>query len=301
MVRLAGVFPMLATPYDDKGRVDEDDLRRLIDAVAASGAHGLSCLGLAAEVGRLAPDERSRIARVVLSRAGATPVIVGCSADTTELAARLAVEAAELDAAVVMVAPPRVADASRSQLLDHYGTVATAIAPVPLMVQDAPQFIGVALDAAFVDDLASAHPTVRYAKPEVVPAGERTALLAAGGRVAVFGGQAGLYHLDVLDAGGVGMIPGCEVAGAFAAIHDSHRSGDRAAAYARYQAILPLIAFEIQGLDHFLASTKALLVRAGIIRRETVRGAEPLGPVGLRLLLAHAEAAGWRPAPAVAP
>ncbi|MEZ4617968.1 MAG: dihydrodipicolinate synthase family protein [Caldilineaceae bacterium] len=38
---MRGVYPILVTPFDEAGRIDEESLRRLIDFNLDAGVHGL--------------------------------------------------------------------------------------------------------------------------------------------------------------------------------------------------------------------------------------------------------------------
>jgi len=112
----------------------------------------------------------------------------------------------------------------------------------------------------------------------------------------VFGGHGGLYYLDVLEAGGTGMIPGCDLPEVYSHIYDDYALGKHDEARNRFHRVLPLIVFEFQGLDFFISSVKTILVELGVIERATLRGvANSLGPVSARLLLSHARAAGVLP------
>jgi 4-hydroxy-tetrahydrodipicolinate synthase len=292
---------MLVTPFRPAGQVDLDDLGRLLDFVIASRPHGVSILGLGGEVGSLTVDERRAIADLVLRGSGALPVIVGCSAQDTRTAVELARHAAERGAAAVMVASPSEADWGRDRLGEHFVSVARACAPTPVMVQDAPAFIGVALDADLVRDLAAAEPNIAYAKPESLPACESASRLAEAG-LAVFGGHGGLYALDVLEAGAVGLIPGCEAGDALARLFDHWDAGRLEEARAAHDTLAPLLTFEFQGLDHFIRCAKTILQAQGVLRRAGSRANPgPLDPVSMRLVLDRATRAGILAPGAAAP
>jgi dihydrodipicolinate synthase/N-acetylneuraminate lyase len=287
---------MLVTPFTSAGSIDWDDLRRQIDYVRSCGSQGTSALGLGGEVGRLTEEERRAVAELVLETSTDAPVVIGCTAQDTDTAVRLAVHAAEHGASALMVAPASRADWGRDALLAHYATIAKAAAPTPLMIQDAPSFVGVSLDEGFMLDLASTEPNVLYAKPEGLPAGVWSARLATAG-LTVFGGQGGLYVMDVLEAGATGLIPGPEAAGAFQELLDAWRSGRRDDAWATYLRLLPLLVFEFQGLDHYIACGKALLQRFGVIRNAGLRGNDdPLDRYAARTLFERAARAGLIPA-----
>jgi 4-hydroxy-tetrahydrodipicolinate synthase len=289
----AGIFPMLVTPFDSSGRVALDELTAIVVRQLDAGVTGLSLLGLAGESGGLTLDERKKISRHVLSIAPGVPVVVGCTAPNTAQATELATEAVEAGAAIIMIAPPPKPEWSRHTLLDHYAVVARAIYPTSLMVQDAPAFVGVALDASFVIELAKSSPNVLYAKPESLPAVDAVATLASVSRIGIFGGHGGLYFFDVLAAGADGLIPGCEQPRNFQRIYEQWIKHDVEAARAEFHRILPLLVCQFQYLDCFIASVKTLLHAQGLLRHPSLRGQPwPLSCTSRRTLLEHARRAG---------
>jgi 4-hydroxy-tetrahydrodipicolinate synthase len=291
---LHGVFPMLVTPFDAYGSVLWDDLERLIEWVLASGVHGIAALGLVGESSRLTEEERQRVAQRVLRVVGGrAPVIIGVSAQDTVTACQLANAATRDGARAVMVAPPAVSGITRDQLWAHYREVAVAADEARVMVQDAPTFLGVALDAKFISDLTRACPNVRYVKSEAVPSGEKTAELTRmlGPGIGVFGGMGGLNCLEVLDAGAKGFIPGCELGREWVTLFEAHDSGCQQEAEKIYQRVLPLIAFMYQSLDFGIACGKELAKREGIISSAALRSPYILSRWSSAVLERHAERA----------
>jgi 4-hydroxy-tetrahydrodipicolinate synthase len=289
---LSGVVPMLPTPFDDIGRILWDDFAPIISYQLENGAHGIAALGLGGEASRLSIEERLEVTDTVLrSVPPDTRVLIGVSADDTASACALARHAAQGGATAVMSAPPRIPTISKQALRDHYLAVCDAAASIEVMVQDAPSFIDVSLGAEFVAELAAGRTNVRYAKSEGFPAAARTAELVAllGERVRVFGGVSGLHYLDVLDAGAEGMIPGCEAPAEFVGIYDAYRAGRRDEAALRFARLQPLLVFEAQTLDIFIASSKAILKSRGIIRSDALRAPNPLDAGSRRVLMRHAE------------
>jgi dihydrodipicolinate synthase/N-acetylneuraminate lyase len=283
---------MLPTPFDDSGRIQWDDFAPIIAYQLQNGAHGIAALGLGGEASRLSIDERLEITDIVLRASPRdTRVLIGVSADDMANACTLARHAAQRGATAVMAAPPGVPAMSRPALRDHYLAVCDAAASIEVMVQDAPAFINVSLGAEFVAELAASRTNIRYAKSEAFPAADRTAELVnlLGERVRVFGGASGLHYLDVLDAGAAGMIPGCESPAEFVGIYDAYMAGRRDEAARRFARLQPLLVFEAQTLDIFMASSKAILKSRGIIRSDALRAPNPLSAGSRRVLMRHAE------------
>lgn len=290
---LRGIFPMLVTPLDSEGRIAWNDLDAVTDRQIEAGVDGLSILGLAAESAALSHDERIAICRHVLARTGSIPVIAGCTASNTPETESLAREAAGAGAAAVMVAPPARVDWSREQLKEHYCAVASTIRPTPLMVQDAPTFIGTSLDTDFVQELSREHANVQYVKPESIPASDAIGCLASLPNMGVFGGHGGLYFLEALEAGADGLIPGCEQPGSFHQIHTSWEKGDRDAARRHFERILPLLVWQFQSLDFYIACVKTLLHAQGLLKHPSLREKKwPLSAASQQILLGHARRAG---------
>ena len=288
-----GIFPMLITPFDHSGNVSLDELAAIAHRQLKVGVAGLSILGLAGESAALTSAARKSIARLVLSIAKGVPVIVGCTAPDTATSTELALDAAQHHAAVIMVAPPSRTDWSVDQLLEHYGRVADAIHPTPLMVQDAPAFIGVSLSPEFIIRLAQRCPNVTYAKPESVPAVDAVSQLISLPGMGIFGGHGGLYFLEVLEVGAHGLIPGCAQPELFQRIFATWTRGDKESARAAFHEALPLLVWQFQSLDCFIASEKTLLHAQGLTKHPSLRGREwPMGSASKRILLANARRLG---------
>jgi dihydrodipicolinate synthase/N-acetylneuraminate lyase len=267
MSRLQGIVPALVTPFEAEGHIDEASLQRAVRHQIAEGADGLLILGLAGEGIYLSVEERERVVTVVFETAGDdVPILVGCTADTTDDACRLVAGASRAGAAGVMVAPPRKPEWSIDQLRAHYRAVAAA-ADCEVMVQDAPFAVGVTLGVEFVLELARELDNVRAYKIEKLPywPDALRARSVAGDTLRVFGGHGGLYLLDVLDSGAVGLIPGSDLTRALSTAWIAYQHGDRATAQAWYARMLPLLVFQAQSLGLLVGGAKLILRERGVI------------------------------------
>ena len=272
MSGVRGVVPMLVTPFDAAGKVDERSLRRLVAHEIESGAHGLAALGLAGEGIYLSRDERELVASIVIDGAGDTPVLIGCTADSTDAAVALVEDASRLGASEVMVAPPRRSDWGPAEFREHYRQVAAA-ATCDVMVQDAPFALGVELGVGLVLTLSEELPNVRSYKVEALPYWENAvrARDSAGVRLRVLGGHGGLYLLDVLDSGADGLIPGADLTAKLVKAWDAHALGDRVDAERIHSSLLPLLVYQAQSLGLLVGGAKTLLHRRGIIETTLCR------------------------------
>jgi 4-hydroxy-tetrahydrodipicolinate synthase len=266
----AGIFPSIPTAFADDGSLDFASQAAVARFSVACGAHGLLCFGLAGEVFRLTPRERREALEVIVEAVGGRiPVLAGVGAEALHTSLALAREARAAGADGVVIPPPVTTRPSQRELVRYFDEIATA-GDLPAMVQDAPEYLGVELGLDLVLELARACPAVTAVKLEA--GAERIAeWVAQAGELAVFGGNAGLFMLDTLDAGGTGIAPGADITDALTAIYAVWRSGDAAGARSRFAEVLPLLVFESQGIEHYNSCAKHLLVRRGVLASSHMR------------------------------
>jgi dihydrodipicolinate synthase/N-acetylneuraminate lyase len=270
----AGVRPVLHTPFATSPGAPPvlAEFERLVRRMAADGAEGVVALGLASEARALAERERDAVVERAVAAAGGLPVTVGIDGDT-ELAADRARRAARQGAASLMVLPPP----GERRLPGHLTAVAAA--GLPILVQDAPQVTGVTLDASGLLGVAESVPAVRAVKVEGPASGPKITALVAGG-VAVVAGWGGLHFPEALRRGAAGLMPGCDLAAAFAALHAAWLAGREEEADERYEALLPYLAYQAQSLELLVLSAKRELVRRGVFGDAGLRDREiALDPV----------------------
>lgn len=292
--RFEGIYPILYAFFGRDGRLDRDAMRRQAEACVAGGAHGVAALGLATEVGKLSPAERRQVMEWVIEDvAGRVPVAITVYGETPEVQADFARAAGELGAAWVILQPPPTRPIAEAELVRFFGAVADA-SPVPVAVQNAPQYIGVGLSEAGLLDLRRNHPNFVLLKGEASALECARTVEALRGEVAVFNGRGGLELPDCLRAGCAGMIPAPECFDVQVAIFEAMRRGDEAEAERLYRGILPLIVFTMQSIDQFLCYGKrvaaARLGLGEVFDREPCQRPTPLG-----LVIAERWAA-WLPA-----
>jgi len=265
-----GVYPMLYAFFDRQGGLDREAMRAQVEYCMAGGAHGVAALGLGTEVSKLSPEER----RLVMEWAaedlgGRLPLAITVFGATPEEQIDFVGAAAERGADWVVLQPPRPAPdpagapITEDQLVAFFGTVADA-SPLPVAVQNAPQYIGVGLSSAGLDRLNRRHPNVRLLKAEGSAVETRALIELTEGRMGVFQGRGGMEFIDVMRAGCVGMIPSvesCHVQARMFELMQTGRPEDEAEAERLYAALAPLILFLMQSVDQFLCYGKRLTAR----------------------------------------
>jgi 4-hydroxy-tetrahydrodipicolinate synthase len=247
---LHGVVPIALTPFTDEGDVDFAGIDALSVRYLASGADGLTVLGIMGEAHKLTDAERSAVAeRYIAATGGELPVIVGCSAPATRVAIERAREAEGFGAAAVMVAPPNNLK-NLDLVFAHYGEVAGAVS-VPVVVQDEPVNTGVVMPAAFVSRVMNEVENCRYVKLEEAPTTIKISALLNGiedpeKRAGIFGGLGGMYLYEELSRGAVGIMTGFAYPEILVRVYRLFSGGREKEAREHFFRYLPLIRFEAQ-------------------------------------------------------
>lgn len=266
--QLRGIFPVVYTPFNGEGRIDEEDLERLVEYLLAAGAHGLAAVGGASESHKMPVEERKWLAaRTIALVRSRIPVIVGTSATNTAESVELSRHAAEVGAASVFLTPPLFGVVTPETLHHHYGAVAGAI-EIPLMVQDA--LVSVA--PAQTVRLAEAFPNIRYCKEEALgDTGHRISeLKRLRPELHVLSG--GKQLLEELARGAQGAIPGSIGVADLCRAYECHVAGDFEGARTAFDHFTPLSFWSLQ---FPILGAKEVLRRLGVFKAAVLR--EPAG------------------------
>jgi len=290
-VGFSGVYPMLYAFFDARGRLDRGAMRAQVEYCVANEAHGIAALGLGTEVSKLRPEERRAVMEwAAADLAGRLPLAITVFGATPAAQIAFVRAAAERGADWVILQPPQTGETiTEDQLVDFFGAVADA-APVPVAIQNAPQYIGVGLSGAGLDRLSRDHPNVRLLKAEGSAVETRALIELTEGRMEVFQGRGGMEFIDVMRAGCVGMIPSVESCRLQARIFELMRTGRAEDEAERlYAELAPLIMFLMQSVDQFLCYGKRLTAqRLGIAAVHDRQPAQTPTAFGLACLARHA-------------
>ncbi len=270
-IRVRGLVPILATPFDAAGALDVPGLRRLVEFQLAAGADGLAVFGLASEGFALTTAERATILAETRAVAGPdVPLVAGINATSTSTALEQASAARDRGADALMVLPPYLVKPSGSQVVDFYGTVAEH-SGLHVMVQDAATTTGVNLPVSSIVELSKVT-GVESVKVESQPTAPKVGevVTATDGQFDVLGGQNALFVLEEYARGAVGTMPACEFTDLLAPILADWLAGRRRSAYEAFNLLLPLVRFGLQPRLAW-AVHKEILVRRGIIGCAAVR------------------------------
>lgn len=271
-----GVCPILATPFDEQGRLDEDSMRSLIEFELKAGVHGLTLFGIAGESFKLSEAERDRLTQIVVEQVnGRVPLIVGTGATGTDTAVMLSQKAEAAGAAALLVLPPYFVKPTEEGLVEYYRRISELVG-IPIVVQDEPSTTGVTLSPALIARLGHEVPGCRYVKTEAQPSTTKvSAVMAlADGQMGIFGGLGGMYCLEELIRGSSGIMTGFAFPEALVQIYEHFVAGELNKATEVYLRYLPLLTFEGQvGIG--LGIRKEILRLRGVINSAYVRHPGP--------------------------
>jgi len=268
-VNLAGVFPPIATPFDDRGTVDADAIRANVPRWLDAGVRGIVALGSNGEAPLL--DEREADAVVAAAR-DVVPrdrlLIAGTGRESTRATISASRRAADLGADAVLVRTPSYFKSRMTPdaFVAHYTALAEAMS-IPVLLYNYPAVTGLTLTADTVGRLAQ-HPNIIGIKETTTDAAQIAAYVdaARGQDFAVIAGSApGFYAAMCLGARGAILAAACIVPRACVALFDAWARGAHGEARELQRRILP-IALAVTS-SYGVPGLKAALDLSGYIGR----------------------------------
>lgn len=276
---LHGLFAVLPTPMAADASLDLESLDHVVDHYLDGGAVGLVPASIAGEGDLLDDAERRLVIERVVRRAnGRAPIVVGVLDDHTDSALAQARTAVECGASGLLVKPP-VGEAR--DVLAHMSHIARSL-HLPIILLDNPLF-GAALPPSLVQTLLDEVPEVCGIKLEEEPTADKMARVRRllGPRIRIFGGLGGVHCLSELDHGADGFFTGTPHPEHLVAVMRCFGRGDRAAAAAANELLLPIAMRERAHPAAMIGLRKTILRDCGVLRDATVRPPRSRAPAGV--------------------
>jgi 4-hydroxy-tetrahydrodipicolinate synthase len=130
----------MLTPFDERGSIDENELRRMVDFQIEAGVDGVFPCGSVGEAVHLRYEEKVTLIKVVADKAGGrVSVTPGVGSSFAGEAVRLARRAAALGCDAVVAAPPYFYKLPPASIEAHFRTLAEAVA-IPVVLYNIPLF-----------------------------------------------------------------------------------------------------------------------------------------------------------------
>lgn len=250
-IKLSGIMPPVATPFDARGEVDYAALTSNIARYNEMGLAGYAPLGSNGEAVHLNADERRRVLETVKRAATSEhTIIAGVNELSTSAAIQATRAAADCGADAVLVITPYYYKASMSQeaLARHFNEVADH-SPLPVLIYNVPQNTGIVIESATISALAE-HDNVIGLKDSAGNMGaisETLRLVPA--NFAVMVGNGGiLYPSLMMGAAGAVLGVACAAPRACVELYEAAKAGDHQQARELQNRIAPLSHIVTAGL-----------------------------------------------------
>lgn len=272
---LSGIIPILATPFDEQGQIDFEDLEREVEWMVNVGVGGVG-IAVASEIYKLTDSERDEVLSSVVKQVnGRVPVVMNTGAMGTDVTVHYSRRAEELGANALMIRPPSFIAMPAGQVIEFFSRVGASVT-LPVFLQDQAT---AQVTPSMAVEIAGRHENLCYIKVETAPTVPRMAEAAAlrdaasgsGGELILFGGAGGTFLFEEVRRGSVGSMPGSTLPDVFVEVWDRWHDGDEAGAereFRRYGALLRTLK-QPQGLDNWIY--KEILVRRGIFKTAMAR------------------------------
>ncbi len=136
---IQGIFVPNIVPYDAKGRIDEDELRRIIRWLGDKGVTGFYPNGSMGEFIRLSYEERKRVLKIVAEQAGGRPILAGAAEPNVELVLEMCRYCADLGCRAVSITGPYYYKLTQESIEAYFRELA-AKSPIDIVVYNIPVF-----------------------------------------------------------------------------------------------------------------------------------------------------------------
>jgi 4-hydroxy-tetrahydrodipicolinate synthase len=151
--RLKGIFCPTLVPFDDRGEIDEPELRRFLTWLIDQGVHGLYPNGSTGEFTRLTLEERRRIVRIACETArGRVPVLAGAAEANVKETLAACEAYAGMGAAAVAIVSPFYFRLSPDSVYAYFAEIARH-SPIDVTLYNIPAFAS-AIDVTTIRRLA---------------------------------------------------------------------------------------------------------------------------------------------------
>jgi 4-hydroxy-tetrahydrodipicolinate synthase len=153
-VNLGAILTAMVTPFDDRGRVDEDATVGLMHHLVEHGSEGLVVCGTTGEAATLDDREHLGVIELAVSELGGSATIVaGVGSNDTRHAVKLTERATALGADALLSVNPYYNRPSRRGIVAHYREVVRAT-NLPILLYNIPQRTGSDMSNDLLAELA---------------------------------------------------------------------------------------------------------------------------------------------------
>ncbi|WP_298486020.1 dihydrodipicolinate synthase family protein [uncultured Maribacter sp.] len=273
---LKGILPAIPTCFTDRGNINLEAQKKVIQFVISAGAHGIVFPGVASEYNFLTSKERIKLIKLLVSEVnGIIPIVAGISAPSIKEVTILAEEAKENGIKHFMLMAPKRFENNLDKHISFFNDVATQFQDCEIILQNAPMPIGAGLDAQQLIQIIENNTNITYLKEEKIPSGPTISEVLNKNiphLLGVFGGGGSRYIIDELNRGSIGAVPAAEITDLHVAIFNAYKNGEFSQARNLYRLTLPLLTSQT---IYRMELTKYILKKRGVVDALYVRAPLP--------------------------
>jgi len=157
--KIQGIFTPILIPFDDRGQINEPELRHFVNWLIDRGVHGLYPNGSSGEFTRFTPAERRRITQIVAEENnGRLPIIAGAAEANVKETLAACEHALSVGARAVAIVAPFYYKLTSESVYAYFADIARE-SPIDLTLYNIPMFAS-PIDVPTIRRLADEFPRV---------------------------------------------------------------------------------------------------------------------------------------------
>ena len=155
-----GAMTAIVTPFTEKGSIDEEALRKLVEFQIKNRIDGLVPCGTTGESPTLDYDEHEKVIEIVIDAAkGKVPVIAGTGSNSAKEAIEMTRHAADAGASASLQVCPYYNKPTQEGLYRHFSAIANAV-DIPIVIYNIQGRTGVNIETSTLARLAKEHSNI---------------------------------------------------------------------------------------------------------------------------------------------
>ena len=283
---LKGVIAAIATPFDEKEKVDVSGLKKLVKHAVDGGVHGIMTTGGTGEFPHLQREEKKLITGTVVEAVKEHAfVIAGTAACSTMEAISLSEDAKAVGADAVILTPPYYFKLPDESLFSHFRDVARNV-KLPVVVYNNPLYTGNNLSPELIARISKLNGIIglKQSNPDL---GQLVEVIrtARKGFSVLTGIDSQFYPALCTGAKGIFSTAACVVPQMMVGIYDSFQNGNHPEALAQHMKLQTLNRF-LEYDPGYVAPCKEALKMMGLPSGPVRRPLPSLTPIQMKDLKA---------------
>ena len=139
MSKISGIYVPHIVPYDASGKINEGELRRIINWLREKGVTGFYPNGSMGEFIRLSYEERKQVVKIVSEEAGGRPILAGAAEPNVDLVLEMCNYCADLGCRAVSLTGPYYYKLTQESIEQYFREIA-AKSPIDIVIYNIPVF-----------------------------------------------------------------------------------------------------------------------------------------------------------------